>query len=268
MPADCFAQLRQFLERFENILQLRCSDLLVVRQILQPHILRAERDQDFVQLDVVIDVFLALFSFDLIERRLRDVNLARAHQFGHLPEEKGQQQRANVRAVHVGIGHDDDAAVAQFRDIEAAFVLAIAVFFRFANAGADGRDHRLDFSVFENLIHARFLDVDQLAANRQNRLIAPVASLLGGAAGGIALDNVKLGEFRIALRTIGQFAGQSAAGQRAFANCFPRLSSGFPRPRGSKHLVENAARNRRILVEVSHQSVVSDGVHDARRSRC
>jgi hypothetical protein len=29
-----------------------------------------------------------------------------------------QQQRTDVRAVHVGVGHDDDAAVTQLRDVE------------------------------------------------------------------------------------------------------------------------------------------------------
>jgi len=51
----------------------------------------------------------------------------------------------------------------------------------------------LDLIVLEELVFARFLDVDQLAANWQNRLITSVASLLGGAAGGVTLDNVKLG---------------------------------------------------------------------------
>jgi hypothetical protein len=70
-------------------------------------------DQNLVQLHVVIDVFLALLALDLIKRRLRDVDFAGAHQLGHLPEEKRQQQSANVRAVHVGVRHDDDAAVTQ-----------------------------------------------------------------------------------------------------------------------------------------------------------
>jgi hypothetical protein len=34
-------------------------------------------------------------------------------QLRHLPEEEGQQQRADMGAVHVGIGHDDDLVVAQ-----------------------------------------------------------------------------------------------------------------------------------------------------------
>ena len=83
-------------------------------------------------------------------------------------------------------------------------------------------------SVFlQHLVEARFLDVDELAADRQNRLETPVAALLGGAAGGVTLDDVKLGQFRIALGAIGQFAGQTAAGQRAFADGLARLARGF-----------------------------------------
>ena len=145
-----------------------------------------------------------------------------------------------MRAVHVGIGHDDDAAVAQLRDVEGRFVLAVAAFvFRLADAGADGGDHRLDFGVLEHLIEARFLDVDQLAADRQNRLVTPVAALFGRAAGGITLDDVKLGQFRIALRTIRQFAGQTAAGQRAFANRLTRFAGRFAGARRRQDFVEN-----------------------------
>ena len=83
--------LASFLERFENVLQLRAPGLLVVGQVLQPDVLRAEGDQDLVQLDVVVDVLLALLALDLVERRLRDVDLPCAHQLGHLPVEKGQR---------------------------------------------------------------------------------------------------------------------------------------------------------------------------------
>ena len=215
--------------------------------------------------DVVLDVFLALLALDLVKGRLRDVNFAGAHQLGHLPIEKCQQQRANVRAVHVRVRHDDDAAVAQFGNIEARFVFRARrpIFFRFADAGADGGDHRLDFVVLQKLIDARFLDVDQLAANRQDRLVTAVATLFGRAAGGITLDNIKLGQFRIALRTIRQLARQSAAGERAFANGLARFARRFPRPRRRQHFIENAPARRRVLIEVSHQPVVNNRAHDA-----
>ena len=59
---------------------MRSCDFLVVGTVLQADVFSAQRDQDLVQLHVIIDVFLALFAFDLIERRLRNVNFAGAHQ--------------------------------------------------------------------------------------------------------------------------------------------------------------------------------------------
>ena len=52
------------------------------------------------------------------ERRLRDVDVARVDQLAHLPVEERQQQRADVRSVDVGVGHDDDPVVAELRDVE------------------------------------------------------------------------------------------------------------------------------------------------------
>ena len=97
---------------------------LAVGEILKLHLLRAERDEDAIELRVVIHVFLALLALDEVERRAGDVNLALLHELRHLPVKERQQQRADVGAVHVGIGHDDDAAVAQFGDIECAFLVA------------------------------------------------------------------------------------------------------------------------------------------------
>ena len=137
-----------------------------------------------------------------------------------------------MRAVHVGIGHDDDFVIAQFVEIKRAFTLAVA------NARADGRDHRADFVVLKNFVEPRFLDVDQFAANRQNRLELPVAALLGRAAGGITFDNVKLRVRRIAVGTIRQFARQSAAGQRRFADGFARFARRFAGARGVQDLCQ------------------------------
>src|SRR6185312_9813169 len=44
----------------------------------------------------------------LVERRLRDVDVPALDELRHLPIEKRQQQRADVRAVDVRVGHDDD----------------------------------------------------------------------------------------------------------------------------------------------------------------
>ena len=78
-----------------------------------------------------------------------------------------------MRTVHVRVGHDDDLVVAEFFNIECSLALAVA------DARADGGDHRADFVVLKHLVQARLLDVDQFAANGQNRLEFPVASLFG-----------------------------------------------------------------------------------------
>jgi hypothetical protein len=41
------------------------------------------------------------------------IEVAAADQLRHFLVEEGDQQRGDVRAVDVGVGHDDDAVVAQ-----------------------------------------------------------------------------------------------------------------------------------------------------------
>ena len=65
------------------------------------------------KLAIVLDVLLEAALLDLVERRLRDVHVVALDQLRHVPEEERQQQRADVRSVHVGVRHQDDLAVAQ-----------------------------------------------------------------------------------------------------------------------------------------------------------
>ena len=107
----------------------------------------------------------------------------------HVTEEEGEQQGADVRSIHVGVGHEDDLAIAQLAGIEVVF----------ANAGAHGRDHGADFFVTQHLVVARLFHVQNFSLERQNGLEAPVASLLGGAAGGFTLYQEQLAAGGIAL---------------------------------------------------------------------
>ncbi len=216
----------------KNFLQLLWRKFASVREIFQLHFLRAVLQQDAVELRVVVNVIGLLFARDAVKRRLRDINVTVLDELRHLPVEKREQQRADVRAVHVGVGHDDDFVIAQLRDVERAFALAVA------DARADGRDHRADFVVLKNLVEPRFLDVDQFAANRQNRLKFPVASLLRRAAGGITFDDIQFRVHRIAVGTIRQFPRQTAAGQRGFADGFARFARRFARARGVQTLYQ------------------------------
>ncbi len=84
-----------------------------------------------------------------------------------------------MRAVDVGVGHDNDFMVAQTLDIE------IFRRCRIPSAVIMVRISSLD----QNPVHARFFDIENFASERQNRLKAAIASLFGRTAGRIALDN-------------------------------------------------------------------------------
>src|SRR6476661_7933333 len=75
------------------------------------------------------------------ERRLREVDVAGLDERPHEPEEQRQQERADVHAVDVGIGHQHDLVVARLVDVEVL-----------ADAGAEGGDERLDLVVGEDLV--------------------------------------------------------------------------------------------------------------------
>ena len=61
-----------------------------------------------------------------------------------------------------------------------------------ADADPDGLDHALDFFVGQHLVFARFVGVDDLTPQRQNRLEIPQSAAFGAAAGRITFDQVQL----------------------------------------------------------------------------
>ena len=191
---------------------------------LRPHRARFDRavHQEVLERALVLDEGFRLAALGAEQRRLRDVDVAALDQHRHLPVEERQQQRADVRAVDVRVGHDDDAVIAQLVDVEVVG----------ADAAAERRDHRLDFVGAEHAIEPRPLDVQDLALDRQDRLEAPIASLLRRAAGRFAFDDVNLGLGRIALLAVGELAGQRAAVERALAaNQVAGLAGGVARAR-------------------------------------
>ena len=97
-------------------------------------------------------------------------------------------------------------------------------------------------SLDEHLVEARALDVEDLAAQRQHRLVFAIAALLGGAAGRVALDDEDFGLGRVALLAIGELAGQAGDVERALApGQFARLARRFARGGGLDHLADDDA---------------------------
>ncbi len=128
--------------------------LLVVRVLGEERRLRG----------VVLEVDLLLADHGGVQRRLGDVDVALLDERLHLPEEEREQQRADVAAVDVGVGQDDDLVVADLVDVELL-----------ADAGTDGGDERLDLGVLQHLVDAGPLDVEDLAPDREDRLGLRVA---------------------------------------------------------------------------------------------
>src|SRR6185312_978848 len=125
------------------------------------------------ELGFVLDVLLALAALDLVERRLRDVNVLPVNQLAHVPEEERQQQRADVRAVDIRVGHDDDLVVTELFGLEIVF----------ADTSAHRRNQRADFFVAQHAVITGLFDIENLALERQDSLETAVAALLGRAAG-------------------------------------------------------------------------------------
>src|SRR5262249_7925953 len=84
----------------------------------QSHRLDAGPDERTPESASVLEVLLGLAARDLVERRLRNEEMAAVDQARHLPVEERQQQRSDMGAVDVGVGHDDDLVVAQLFGIE------------------------------------------------------------------------------------------------------------------------------------------------------
>ena len=141
----------------------------------------------------------ALFArHEPIERRLGEEQVPGAHDLGHLLEEERHQQRRDMRAVHIGVGHDDDTVVAQRA--------RVAVL---ARPAAQCQRQVGNFAVGADLVGGRARNVQDLAADRQDRLRFAVARLLGAAARAIAFDDE---QFSLALAfaaAIGELARQA-----------------------------------------------------------
>ena len=130
-------------------------DLLTIRG-LQFGVYHGQFQQVCLFLDIIFQVTLLFPLFYLEQRRLCDKDMTALQQLRHLTIKKRQQQGADMRAVHVRIGHDDHPVVAQFADVK--FILA--------DSTAQGRDQGAHFRGRKHLVKTRFLHVQYLSLQR------------------------------------------------------------------------------------------------------
>ena len=224
-----------------------------IRQ-LDGEIFFAEFDQIAVELIFGVDVaaaFLALAHLE--ERRLGDVNVSRLNQRFHLAEEKRQQQRADVRTVHIGIGHDHHPVIARLGDVEL-----------FSETAADRVDQRLNFLVVEHFVLTDLFDVEQFAADRQNRLEFAVASGFRRTACRITLDDVKFAACGIAVGAVGKFPRQPDPFEQALAaDGFTGLLRRFAGAGRGHRAGTDGLGDGRVLFEIGAEFFVDDRFDDA-----
>ena len=104
-----------------ELCQLRTFELSCAFAVTNGHAIGRAADHYLHELAIVFDVLLELAFLNAIERWLRNVYVATLDQLGHVAEEEREQQRANVRSVHVSIGHEDYFAIAKPCRIEIVF---------------------------------------------------------------------------------------------------------------------------------------------------
>ena len=189
-----------------------------------------------------------------IERRHRQIEVAVVDQAAHLAIEEGDEQRRDVGAVDVGVGHDDDAAVAQ---ILVAIVRAGAAAERLREVG--------ELLVLCELVLAGGGDIEDFAAQRQDRLRSAVARLLGRAAGGIALDDKNLRAFGRAVGAVGELARQPELAHRGLARDVFFLAAADALLGALDHEVEELVGLRRIAGEPMIERVLDRLLDDPLR---
>ena len=156
-------------------------------------------------------------------------------------------------AVHIGIGHDDDPVVAAFAHVEVVI-----------HSAADGGDQRLDLLVFEHFVPAGLFNVQKFASNRQDRLEGAVASLLGGTACRVSLDDVEFTDVGILAGAVRQLAGEGEALQRSFAlDQFACLAGRFAGVGGHNRLHHDVLRHLRILLHEGPETLVDHRIDNS-----
>src|SRR5665213_76228 len=194
-----------------------------------------------------------LALLDFIERRLRDIYMSRLDQVLHVIVKQREDQRPNVRAIDIGISHENDFAVAELRQV-----------LLLANAHAERGKDISNLLVFEHLMQAGFLHIQNFSFERKNRLEAAVAALFGGAAGGITLDQIYFAVLRIVNRAIGEFAGQRAVFERVFAtDDIARFAGRLARFGRAGNFLDHSLRNRRILFQKLRELLVHNALDDS-----
>ena len=239
--------------RLPELVRVHLAEALEAVDVdLRVRIVAAHLGRDLIALLVGESHARGLAAVELIQRWDGGVDIAAVDERAHEAEEECQQQRADVAAVDIGIGHDDDLVIAELIDVKLI-----------AQSGAERRDDGRELVVAVDLVGAGLFDVEHLAPERQNGLEARVAPLRGRAACAVALDDVEFGERRVAVVAVAQLLGHVEALEPVFAaDVFARAARGFAGARGRERFFDDHAADGGVLLQKLRQAVEHNGVDE------
>ena len=147
----------------------------------------------------------------------------------HEPEKEGEQQRPDVGPIHIGIGHNDHLVIPEFCEVKLH-----------PDPCAQGRDHRLQLVVANDLILPGLLHIQHFSPEGQNGLKPGIPPLSGRPACRVTLHDIDLGESRIRLIAVPQLIRHGSPSQgRLPPDGISGLLGCSSGPVGSHGLVQN-----------------------------
>ena len=211
----------------------------------------------FFKLSIGIEVTHHFALTHTVQWWLRDVHITGIQNWTQVTVNQRQQQCPNVRAVDIGIGHDNQLVVAGLANVKVL-----------TEAGAHGREQRPDFFVGQNAFHAGLFNVQNLPPNWQDGLRQTTPTTLSGTAGGVPFDDEQFGDFWVLAGVIRQLPRQAGNFQSALApRHFTRPLSSQTRLACEHCLVDDELGVSRVLHQVLVEVLAEHAVRDRPRIR-
>ncbi len=157
-----------------------------------------------------------------------------------------------MRAVDVGVGHDDDLVVPTLADILLA-----------ADSGPNGRNHALHFSLASTLSSRDLYALIILPRKRENRLVLAEPAPFGAPAGRVTFHQVQLALLHVLADAIAQLPGNAPVPPSALLRAAsPCLAGGFPRLARQLRLLHDDLGGLGILFQVLAKELAERCVND------
>src|SRR5690606_27359945 len=197
-----------------------------------------------------------------IKRRQRDVDITLLDQVAHIAEEEREDERPDVAAVHVRIGHDYDLVIAEFIEIECLGIFSRTE--RYTECG----DNILDFFVVVDLMFLCLFHVQDLPSQGKDSLEHAVPTLLGGASRRIPLDEVELGDGRVSAGAVGKLSGKAGSREHILPlHHFTRLTGSVSRLSRQDNFVYDQLGFTRVFFQVILKDLADSLVYNTHHFR-